>query len=175
MTYFPLQYINKPQWAQINFSTLNQRWFYVEPQLSSTILNVDKWLRNRWFWNNNQPQINFSTTIQPKSTKFEVEISVLENGWNLVDSWLIFGWIVVEKLIFWLIIVSKSTISQPNINVDIWLRKWSIPIGTWSLTFWGIILLTFNRFGCNKEQIKGNIWEQPNMYHFCTATCFPIL
>ena len=67
--------------------------------------------------------INQKSTSQPqfnqKSTKFEVEISMLKNGWNLIDSWLIFGWIVIEKLIFWLIIVSKSTISQPNINIDI--------------------------------------------------------
>ena len=30
----------KSQWAQINFSTLNQRWFNLEPQLSWTILTL---------------------------------------------------------------------------------------------------------------------------------------
>ena len=117
------------QWAQINFSTLNQRWFNVEPQLSSTILNVGIWLRNRWFWNNDQPKINFSTTIQPKinqvwSWKINVE-KWLKFGWQLVDFWLNCGW----EVDYWLIIVSKLTISQPNINVDIWLRNWSVPIG----------------------------------------------
>ena len=117
------------QWAQIDFSTLNQHWFNVEPQLSSTILNVDIWLRDCWFCNNDQPKINFSTTIQPKINQvWSWNISVekwLKSGWQLVDFWFILGW----EVDFWLIIVTKSTISQPNIKVDISLRNWYVPIG----------------------------------------------
>ena len=90
------------------------------PQPSSTLI----WLRNCWFCNNDPPKINFSTTIQPKINKVW--------SWNInVEKWLkffIFGWFLGWEVDFWLIIVTKSTISQPNINVDIWLRNWSVPI-----------------------------------------------
>ena len=67
----------------------SQCWINVEPQLSSTILNVDIRLRNCWFCNNDQPKINFSTTIQPKINQVW--------SWNInVEKWLIFGWQLVD-------------------------------------------------------------------------------
>ena len=73
--------------------------------------------------------IDQKSTSQPQcnqiSTKFEVEISVLKNGWNLVNSWLILGW-----------------------EVDFWLRNWFVPTGTAStfqLLLTIMILETFNK------------------------------
>ena len=98
------------QWAQINFSTLNQRWFNVEPQLSSTLIFG-------WEIVDFETMINQKSTSQPqfnqKSTKFEVEMSMLKNGWNLVDNWSIFGWIVIEKLIFgWSLFQNQRFLNQ---------------------------------------------------------------
>ena len=78
--------VQASQWAQINFSTLNQHLFNVELQLSSTILRPQCWyLVEKWVENviNDQPKINVSITqFNQKSMKFEVEISTLKNGWN---------------------------------------------------------------------------------------------
>ena len=98
------------QWAQINFSTLNQRWFNVEPQLSSTILNVDIWLRNHWFCNNDQPKINFSTKIQPKINQIW--------SWNInVEKWLKFGWQLVDfRLRSWFLVEHCYKINDFSTN-----------------------------------------------------------
>ena len=94
-------------------------WPYGHRSISQPNINVDIWLRNCWFCNNDQPFFN-------------IDISTS----NLADFWLNCGW----EVDFWLIIVTKSTISQPNINVeDGWgklrlniestLRSWSVPTG----------------------------------------------
>ena len=94
-------------------------WSYGHRSISQPNINVDIWLRNCWFCNNDQPFFN-------------IDISTS----NLADFWLNCGW----EVDFWLIIVTKSTISQPNINVeDGWgklrlnvestLRSWSVPTG----------------------------------------------
>ena len=101
------------QWAQINFSTLNQRWFNVEPQLSSTILNVDIWLRNSWFCNNDQPEINFSTTIQPKINQVW--------SWNInVEKWLKFGWQLVDFRLSWFLVDHCYKINNFSSKYQCW-------------------------------------------------------
>ena len=84
-----------------------------------------------------QPQFNQkSTNYQPNFNHFSTLSLIFHWISNLVDFWLNCGW----EVDFWLIIVSKSTISQPNINVeDGWeklrlnvestLRSWSVPTG----------------------------------------------
>ena len=85
-----------PQWAQIN-------WEIVDFE---TMINQKS---------TSQPQFN------QKSTKFEVEMSKLKNGWNLVDSWLIFGWIVVEKLIFgWSLFHNQRFLNQISTLIFGW-------------------------------------------------------
>ena len=125
-------------WSKLHFTYLRTIWNMLVLNMGSTCvvifyflvcpyghiwisqpnINIDIWLRNRRFWNNNQPKINFSTTIQPKinqlSTKFQPFFNFDISTLNLVDFWLNCGW----EVDFWLIIVSKSTISQPNINVE---------------------------------------------------------
>ena len=80
--------------------------------------------------------INQKSTYQPKinqlSTKFQPFFNTDISTSNLVDFWLNCG----REVVFWLIIVTKSTICQPNINVDIWLR---------------------NRWFCNNDQPKINL------------------
>ena len=62
--------------------------------------------------------INQKSTSQPKinhlSTKFQPFFNIDISPSNLVDFWLKCGW----EVDFWLIIVTKSMISQPNINVE---------------------------------------------------------
>ena len=61
------------------------------------------WLRNHWFWNNDQPKINFSTTIQPKNQPTVNLISTIFQhchfnftlGWFLVELWLR-SWFLVD-------------------------------------------------------------------------------
>ena len=77
------------QWAQINFSTLNQRWFNVEPQLSSTILNFDIWFRNRWLRNNDQPK---NQLLNHNSTKNQPSLKLKYQCWKMVEIWLTVGW-----------------------------------------------------------------------------------
>ena len=97
---------SQSQWVQINFSTLNQ--------LSSTILNVDIWLRNRWFCNNDQPKINFSTRIQPK---------INQNwSWNIdVEKWLKFGWQLVDfRLRNWFLVDHCYKINDFSTKYQCW-------------------------------------------------------
>ena len=100
------------QWAQINLSTLNQRWFNVEPQPSSTIINVDIWLRNRWFWNNHQPKINFSTKNQPKfNQKSTSQPKINQKSTKFQPNFNHFSTLISQ-----LHINQKSTIHQPHFN-----------------------------------------------------------
>ena len=110
-------------------------------KISQPNINVDIWLRNRWFCNNDQQKINFSTYKRNlKSTNCQPNFNHLFQHWyftfKLVNFWLNCGW----EVDFWLIIATKSTISQPNINVeDGWgklrlnvestLISWSVPTG----------------------------------------------
>ena len=132
------------------------------PVGTDQLLNVESTLIQRWastFLNHPQhwylvekivdfvTMINQKSTSQPqfnqKSTKFEVEISLLKFGWQLVDFQLILGW----EVDFGLIIITKSMISQPNINADIWLRNWSVPIGFQAsyVSHWYLIFMVFHK------------------------------
>ena len=87
------------------------------PVGTDQLLNVESTLSlnfpQRWYlvekWVENVTMINQKSTSQPqfnqKSTKFKVQISMLKNGWNKVEVWLIWGWVVD----LWLIIVTFST------------------------------------------------------------------
>ena len=94
------------------------------PQPASTLVFG---LEMSWKRNNDQPKINFSTTNQPS-------LKLKHQRRKTVDSWLIlgldvdFGWSLLHF----------QLISQPKINVDIWLRNWSVPIG------YGLKLATLN-------------------------------
>ena len=111
----------------------SQCWINVDSMLSltQTILNVDIWLRIYWFCCNDQPKINFSTETKPSlKFKFQVE-KLLKFGWQIFNFWLKCAW----EVDFWLIIVTKSMISQPQYqpwsqrwNVEIWLKNWFVSI-----------------------------------------------
>ena len=116
-------------WAQINFSTKYQRWYLVEKSLI-----LKRWSTKK---STSQPQFNQkSTNCQPNFKHFSTLTFQLQ-------TWLIFGWIVVVKLIFgcncfkindfstkyqrwgWL----RKVEVQRRINVDSTLRSWSVSTG----------------------------------------------
>ena len=73
----------------------SQCWINVEPQPSSTL--IFGWEMG-WKWNNDQPKINFSTTVQPKINQ------VWSSNIN-AEKWLRFGWQLVDfRLRSWFLI-----------------------------------------------------------------------
>ena len=111
----------------------SQLWINVEPQLSSTILIPQHWylVEKLLICTNDQPKINLSTTIQKtktkKNKKNQPSMKLKCQSWKMVETRLTDGWFLVELWLrswFWLIIVTKLTISQPNINVDFF--SWEI-------------------------------------------------
>ena len=101
----------------------SQRSINVEHQLSSTILYVNIWLRNRWFCNTDQPKINFSTIIQPKINRIW--------SWNInVEKWLKFGWQLVDIRLRSLFLVDHCY------NINYFSTKYQ----RWYLVVWEIDL-----------------------------------
>ena len=86
-----------------------------------------------------QPKIN----CQPNFNRFSTLVFQLQ-------TWLNCGW----EVDFWLIIVTKSTISQPTINVEYgWgstlIQRWEVDLGTVFVVIWKLVhfRLMVNCFG----------------------------
>ena len=123
------------------FESLAYWYVYPYPVGTDQLLNVDLMLslnfpqpssmlifcwEMSWWWSTKQWSTK-NQLLNHNSTKNQQSLKLKYQCWKMVETRLTFGWFQVEKLFFGWLLLHFQLISQPNINVDIWLRNWSVP------------------------------------------------